>query len=100
MVLVGIREWEVIAIKKKPKVDLLNTYDKNQIPELKLAKGFNKSILPEFVNEEDNMDSFQYDRTSSTQQELSVENNKIIQANKKVKKIEEIKEEEFNWDEI
>ena len=46
------------------------------------------------------MDSFQYDRTSSTQQELSVENNKIIQANKKVKKIEEIKEEEFNWDEI
>ena len=100
MVLVGIREWEVIAIKKKPKVDLLYTYDKNQIPELKLAKGFNKSILPEFVNEEDNMDSFQYDRTSSTQQELSVENNKIIKANNKVKKIEEIKEEEFNWDEI
>jgi hypothetical protein len=101
MVLVGIREWEVIAIKKKSKVDLLYTYDKNQIPELKLAKGFNKSILPEFVNEEDNMDSFQYDRTSSTQQELSIENKNITQENKTIEKNEKYKKfEDFDWDEI
>ena len=101
MVLVGLREWEVIAVKKKPKVDLLYTYDKNQIPELKMAKGFNKSILPEFVNEEDNMDSFQYDRTSSTQQELSIENKNITQENKTIEKNEKYKKfSDFDWDEI
>ena len=41
MVLVGLREWEVIAEKKKPKVDLLYTYDKNHMEELKNAKGIN-----------------------------------------------------------
>ncbi len=47
MILVGLREWEVIAAKKKPKVDLLYAYSQSQIKQLKEAKGFNYDILPE-----------------------------------------------------
>lgn len=97
MVLVGLREWEVIAEKKKPKVDLLYTYDKSQMDELKLAKGLNKAILPESVIGGEKMDGFEMDRTSATHEEIIYENNTKIAANTK---IEKNKEPDFNWDDI
>mgnify|MGYP001468262332 CR=1 FL=1 len=47
MILVGLREWEVIAAKKKPKVDLLYVYNDSQLKRLREAKGLNYDILPE-----------------------------------------------------
>ena len=98
MVLVGLREWEVIAEKKKPKVDLLYTYDKSQMDELKLAKGLNKAILPESVIGGEKMDGFEMDRTSATHEEIIHENNEKVVANSKIKKKNE--EPDFNWDDI
>ena len=86
--------------KKKPKVDLLYTYDKSNIDELKNAKGFNKNILPESVISEEQMDGYEYDRTSATQQELMAENKNI---NTKILKTEDKSDEkeiDFNWDDI
>tara|TARA_X000000368_G_scaffold394939_1_gene361940 strand:+ start:102 stop:650 length:549 start_codon:yes stop_codon:yes gene_type:complete len=101
MILVGLREWEVLASKKKPKVDLLYTYDKSNIDELKNAKGFNKKILPESVISEEQMDGYEYDRTSATQQEIMAENKHF---NTKISKTENKQtnetEQDFNWDDI
>ena len=47
MILVGLREWEVIAAKKKQKVDLLYVYNDSQLKRLREAKGLNYDILPE-----------------------------------------------------
>ena len=98
MVLVGLREWEVIAAKKKPKVDLLYTYDKSQMEELKNAKGFNKNILPDSVSNENDMGAFEYDRTGATQQEIMEENNQ--QMNTIVSTKTKTDEPDFDWDDI
>ena len=47
MVLVGLREWEVIAEKKKPKVDLLYVYGDLDIDDLKNDSKLNIDILPD-----------------------------------------------------
>lgn len=99
MVLVGLREWEVIATNKKPKVDLLYTYDKNQLDELKNAKGLNKAILPESVAIGEQMDGFEIDRTTATHEEIIKENNTKIES--KNTKIESKNvEPDFDWDDI
>ena len=98
MVLVGLREWEVIAAKKKPKVDLLYTYDKSQMEELKNAKGFNKNILPDSISNENDIGAFEYDRTGSTQQEIMEENNQ--QVNTIVSTKTKTDEPDFDWDDI
>lgn len=46
MLLVGLREWEVIADKKKPKVDLLYVYGDLDIDDLKNDNKLNMDILP------------------------------------------------------
>ena len=45
IVLVGIRLWEVVALKKKPKVDLLCVYSNAHIDELKKLEDFNDVLL-------------------------------------------------------
>ena len=45
IVLVGIRLWEVVAVGKKPKVDLLCVYSNSHIQELKKLEDFNKILL-------------------------------------------------------
>ena len=56
MLLVGIREWEVIGDKKKPKVDLLYVYNDEDISDLKNDKKLNIDILPDKhkISENDN----------------------------------------------
>lgn len=99
MVLVGLREWEVIAAKKKPKVDLLFTYDKGHLEELKQAKGINKKILPNSIANEDEMGAFEYDRTSSTHQEI-IEENKTLLKNTIVTEQKEETFDGIDWDDI
>lgn len=53
VILVGIREWEVVAVGKKPKADLLYIYSKQQIYELKKLEDFNEILLPEDMADND-----------------------------------------------
>ena len=101
MVLVGLREWEVRATNKKPKVDLLYTYNPEQISDLKAANGFNMKILPESVVNEEEMGGFQIDRTSATHSEILKENEKIAK-NEVIAKDEnkDIFGDDYNWDDI
>ena len=45
IILVGLREWEVVSEKKKPKVDLLCTYNEAQMEEIKSDKSFNRDLI-------------------------------------------------------
>ena len=47
IVLVGLRDWQVLNGKKKEKVDLLYVYNSSQMEEIKKIKGLNNSLLPE-----------------------------------------------------
>lgn len=104
IVMVGLRDWEILSGKKKPKVDLLEVYNRNQIDELKKLKSLNKEILPEkeVEAEEDGfiMDTSNVIIDSNIQEEL---NDNI---NKKLINVEvdcnENKEEDIdiNWDDI
>jgi initiation factor 1A len=53
VVLVGIRQWEVVAVGKKSKADLLYIYSKSQVYELKKLEDFNGILLPEDMADED-----------------------------------------------
>lgn len=96
MVLIGFREWQVIALKKRETVDLLYVYDTQQVDELKTAKGINMDILPNSVKSEINLDGFDMDRTMSTHEEIIKENNsKITPIETSEEKIDGI-----DWDDI
>ena len=45
MVLVGLRDWEVLSGKKKPKVDLLEVYSSSQMDQLKKAKSLIRKLV-------------------------------------------------------
>jgi translation initiation factor 1A len=47
MLLVGLREWEVISEKKKEKVDLLYVYSNDDIDDMKNDSKLNYDILPD-----------------------------------------------------
>ena len=66
-----------VATNKKLKVDLLYTYNPEQISDLKAANGFNMKILPESVVNEEEMGGFQIDRTSATHSEILKENESL-----------------------
>ena len=47
VVLVGIREWEVVGPQKKSKVDLLEVYSDSDVAQLQKIGDINSSLLPE-----------------------------------------------------
>tara|TARA_Y100001970_G_C14214173_1_gene848676 strand:- start:910 stop:1470 length:561 start_codon:yes stop_codon:yes gene_type:complete len=104
MVLVGLRDWEVVSTKKKPKVDLLEVYNTSQMDEFKKLKSLNKEILPEQEAAEDDdgfiMDTSNIVIDSNIQEEL---NNNINEKLSVIKVDDEEKKEDepdFNWDDI
>jgi len=104
IVLVGLREWEVLSNKKKPKVDLLEVYNRNHIDELKKLKTLNKEILPEeeAVEEDDGfiMDTSNVIIDSNIKEELNNNiNNKLISVEIESKENKE-EEVDINWDDI
>ena len=50
IVLVGVRDWEVVARDKKPKADLLFVYSKDHINELYKKKNIPRKIFPENID--------------------------------------------------
>ena len=55
----GKREWEVVAEKKKQKVDLLFVYSKDNVVQLKEKQDINRIIFGE--KEEDSVVEFEKD---------------------------------------
>jgi translation initiation factor IF-1 len=98
MVLVGLRDWEILNAKKKPKVDLLEVYNINEMEQLKKFKGLNKEILPEAERVEEH--GFMIDN-SFVEIDEETEANFKETINKKLEAV--VKKEEIvdiNWDDI
>lgn len=93
MILVGLREWEVIAANKKPKVDLLYVYNDSQLKRLKEAKGLNYDILPDKEKINTSEDMFDFSDEDNDTNEIS----SITTSTTKKDITEDI---EFNFDDI
>ena len=91
IILVGIREWEVIAEGKRPKCDLLYTYSDNQMDQLKHAKGMDEAIFPELKQE--NMDGWEFSN------DVDEEENVVI-THKKPENKKKDTNIDFNFDDI
>ena len=102
IVLVGLRDWEVLSTKKKPKVDLLEVYSQGQMDQLKKLKSLNKEILPEkeVVNEDDGfmIDTDNIIIDENIQEELNNNINKKLTIQEEKNEEEEVME--FDWDDI
>ena len=93
MILAGLREWEVIAANKRPKVDLLYAYSQSQIKQLKEAKGFNYDILPDKEKIDMNENVFDFsDDDNDTNEVVSMSSDSKTETKK-----EEI---DFDFDDI
>jgi initiation factor 1A len=92
IILVGLREWEVIAEGKRPKCDLLYTYNDGQMEQLKQAKGINQAILPEMMQE--SMDGWEFSN------DVDDDTNTIIQTNTMTETAEMKNNIDINFDDI
>ena len=75
ILLVGLREWEVISDKKKPKVDLLYVYGDLDIEDLKNDPKLNIDILPDSMKLADDNDTG-FDITNKKDWQAIYENEK------------------------
>ena len=96
IVLVGIREWEVVALGKKQKCDLLYVYNDYHKDELKRKDGFNEKMLwqvdgKKTQEEEDEGIIFTHDVDEETPK-INIVMNK--DDNKK------LEESDINWEDI
>tara|TARA_A100001388_G_C28571586_1_gene404544 strand:+ start:32 stop:577 length:546 start_codon:yes stop_codon:yes gene_type:complete len=99
-VLAGIREWEVVAPKKKQKADLLYVYGKNEINDI-ISSNKNLGNLFQSIIDNDDDVNIEFDVNANNNF-----NNKTKVLDKKVSAKKEEQEEEdngkidFDWDEI
>jgi len=100
IVIVGLRDWEILNGKKKEKVDLLYVYNMNELDELKKIKGL--KILPEGEKVEEDS-PFYIDKNFEP---IGEEDNELMknELNKKIEESKEKKEDKeelnFDWDDI
>lgn len=87
IVLVGLRDWEVVQAKKKEKVDLIYVYNESNLEELKKIKEV-QNILPNSEKMHDDMDSpFEItykEDASKTEVTIRKNVNKKIETNNKL----------------
>lgn len=111
VVLVGIREWEVVRPGKQPKVDLLYTYSPSQVDDLIKNKQIDEIVYPDSVNKEEQDDGLEFDRNAMFHDEVNNDANanasetniKIVMPNTSstsTNKLNKSKEDEVNWDDI
>ena len=103
LVLVGRRLWEVVAEKKKQKVDLLYVYSTNQIHELRQKVNISDSILPDSVEKEEEESAFEITskhdwKNEQNEQKLSTISEDTV--NKKISTFKTNDEEEIDFDDI
>ena len=87
ILLVGRREWELVADNKKQKVDLLYVYNGSDVKELVKEEGFSQIVWPERENEKDKNDyGVEFTNDINYQEEEVVVENKKVVHNKRVTK--------------
>jgi initiation factor 1A len=96
VLLVGRRLWEVVNPKKKQKVDLLYVYSDGQIEDLCQKVAVNSIILPDGVEEEDDV---AYD-ISSKNDWKDEQNKTIIGAEEIAENVKIGNEDDFDFDDI
>jgi hypothetical protein len=101
--MIGLRDWQVVAEKKREKVDLLEVYRESQYEELSKDKNLNVELFPLSKNMDAglNEDGFVFDNSV----ELDEDETKIIEQNLKLASVKEenVEKEEvmdFDWDDI
>ncbi len=100
IVLVGIREWEVVAPSKTPKCDLLFVYNDYHKEDLKTKDGFNEKMLYQIDGKKSCEDKEDEDNILFTHDIDDFETPKInivMDANNNNKKLDE---SDVNWDDI
>ena len=60
MVLVGVRDWEVVTAGKKPKADLLFVYPLSHHVNFKRLENINPKIMPDGVSNDNNDDNIEF----------------------------------------
>jgi initiation factor 1A len=120
VVLVGIREWEVVRPGKQPKVDLLYTYSPSQVDDLVKNKQIDEIVYPDSINKEEQDDGIEFDRNAMFHDEVNNDTSANVMANAKASetnikivmpntsctstnksnKSNKSNEEEINWDDI
>jgi len=102
MVMIGLRDWQVMSSKKREKVDLLEVYKDSQLVELSKDKKINLDIFP--IGEKEREETWGAFEMSDGFDELNEEEGKKLEENIKntmeIIKEENVEEEEFNWDDI
>jgi initiation factor 1A len=89
ILLVGRREWELVADNKKQKVDLLYVYNESDIKELIKDEGFGEIVCPESEHDKDKNDygvEFTNNINYEEEEEECVVENKKVVHNKRVTK--------------
>ena len=102
LVLVGLRDWEVLDVKKKPKCDLLYVYSTGQYDEVKEHKDYNKKILGA-NDDNDTSIVFSDDEDETIEYGGNIENIIISNKNKDVpedKDLVDNNNDEFDFNEI
>ena len=105
LVLVGRRLWEVVAERKKQKVDLLYVYSTDQIHELRQKVNIDDSILPDSVEKNEEESAFEITSKHDWKNEQNLSPISEDTTNKKVSSSENtttvvIEGEEFDFDDI
>ena len=98
ILLVGKREWELVADNKKQKVDLLYVYNESDVKELVKEEGFSQIVWPESENDKDKND-YGVEFTNDINYEEEVVENKKVVHNKRVTKYKSKVLEENNTNE-
>lgn len=98
LLLVGIREWEVVSPKKKQKCDLLFVYNDYHKEELKNKEGFNEKMLNQIDGKKPSEEKADEDNILFTHDTDDFETPKInIIMNDNDNKLNE---SDVNWDDI
>jgi len=94
ILIVGLRDWEVVQKNKKEKVDLLYVYDNNQVETLKKNKNEKLTLF------EEEKESVEFDTTEDELfEKVKVKKKTIKEKNKKEN--DKLKNSsEINWDDI
>ena len=94
VLIVGLREWEVVQKDKKEKVDLLYVYDNNQVETLKKNKNEKITLF------DDEKDSVEFDNVDDEIFENVKIKKKAVKDKNKKENDRLKKSEGINWDDI
>ncbi len=94
LILIGLRDWEVVKPGKLPKCDLLEVYSRDQISELKQLKEMN--LITENVEEIEGIEF----TNEEEMEDYVVENVKVSSSNSNSNLKTKLQEDEFDWDDI